>query len=342
MLPAGTRRSPAAMPAAEDQVLLGVEYGDLGGALRGLSPEFRAVVQASCSTGSPHGGRAAARRAREHREDPAAPGQGADARLAGTRRRWRDGDDHAHVAHGRGPAGGPTSPGALDALQGASVEQHLVACADCRTRVGPLVDAPTSALAWPASRPRSSARPQPLFDPAGPPARAASGSRPRSCSPASPSLRTAWLCCGLCRAGLRLRGRVLAATARVAVPPGRAPGPAGPGRRTAYGPWTDPFETSSAAPYSGSGCSWSAHRHRAAGHLSARLAAARRSCCPAAWFAFVWLRPSASRWSPGAARWIPSFVAAVHLIGLARPGLVWLSMPRLDRAGCRPRGRVAP
>lgn len=35
-----------ALPAAEDQVLLGVEYGDLGEALRRLSPEFRAVVQA--------------------------------------------------------------------------------------------------------------------------------------------------------------------------------------------------------------------------------------------------------------------------------------------------------
>ncbi|MDZ5660660.1 RNA polymerase sigma factor [Nocardioides sp. S-58] len=34
------------VPAAEDQVLLGVEYGDLAGALAGLSPEFRSVVQA--------------------------------------------------------------------------------------------------------------------------------------------------------------------------------------------------------------------------------------------------------------------------------------------------------
>ncbi|MEO6511325.1 MAG: RNA polymerase sigma factor, partial [Nocardioides sp.] len=34
------------MPSAEDVVLLGVEYGDLGAALRRLSPEFRSVVQA--------------------------------------------------------------------------------------------------------------------------------------------------------------------------------------------------------------------------------------------------------------------------------------------------------
>jgi len=35
-----------AIPGAEEQVLLGVEYGDLAGAMRKLSPEFRAVVQA--------------------------------------------------------------------------------------------------------------------------------------------------------------------------------------------------------------------------------------------------------------------------------------------------------
>ena len=35
-----------ARPSAEDEVLLGVEYGDLAGALARLSPEFRSVVQA--------------------------------------------------------------------------------------------------------------------------------------------------------------------------------------------------------------------------------------------------------------------------------------------------------
>jgi RNA polymerase sigma-70 factor (ECF subfamily) len=34
------------LPSAEDEVLLGVEYGDLAAGLRRLSPEFRAVVQA--------------------------------------------------------------------------------------------------------------------------------------------------------------------------------------------------------------------------------------------------------------------------------------------------------
>lgn len=38
-------------PSAEEQVLLGVEYGDLAGALRRLSPELRAVVQATVLDG---------------------------------------------------------------------------------------------------------------------------------------------------------------------------------------------------------------------------------------------------------------------------------------------------
>src|SRR5262249_26710788 len=48
-----TRRSVAAVfenagavPAAEDQVLLSVEYGDIGQALARLSPEMGAVIQA--------------------------------------------------------------------------------------------------------------------------------------------------------------------------------------------------------------------------------------------------------------------------------------------------------
>jgi RNA polymerase sigma factor (sigma-70 family) len=35
-----------AAPAAEDQVLLSVDYGDIGQALARLSPEMRAVIQA--------------------------------------------------------------------------------------------------------------------------------------------------------------------------------------------------------------------------------------------------------------------------------------------------------
>jgi RNA polymerase sigma-70 factor (ECF subfamily) len=38
--------SAGAEPSAEELVLMGVEFGDLGAALHGLSPELRAVVQA--------------------------------------------------------------------------------------------------------------------------------------------------------------------------------------------------------------------------------------------------------------------------------------------------------
>lgn len=46
LLPEWDAGPATAMPAAEDQVLLGVEYGDLADGLRRLSPEFRSVVQA--------------------------------------------------------------------------------------------------------------------------------------------------------------------------------------------------------------------------------------------------------------------------------------------------------
>jgi len=40
-----------AEPSAEEQVLLGIEYGDLGGVLRQLPPELRAVVEATILDG---------------------------------------------------------------------------------------------------------------------------------------------------------------------------------------------------------------------------------------------------------------------------------------------------
>ena len=42
---------PELVVAAEDQVLIGVEHGDLAAALGGLSPELRAVVQATVLDG---------------------------------------------------------------------------------------------------------------------------------------------------------------------------------------------------------------------------------------------------------------------------------------------------
>lgn len=46
LMPDWDTAATGVLPGVEDQVLLGVEYGDLGAALRRLSPEFRAVVQA--------------------------------------------------------------------------------------------------------------------------------------------------------------------------------------------------------------------------------------------------------------------------------------------------------
>jgi RNA polymerase sigma factor (sigma-70 family) len=43
--------SGAASPTAEDELLLGVEYGDLGRAMGALSPELRAVMQATVLDG---------------------------------------------------------------------------------------------------------------------------------------------------------------------------------------------------------------------------------------------------------------------------------------------------
>lgn len=45
------RARPDIVVSAEDQVLLGVEFGDLAGALDRLSPELRAVVQATVIDG---------------------------------------------------------------------------------------------------------------------------------------------------------------------------------------------------------------------------------------------------------------------------------------------------
>lgn len=47
----GHQTSLTAVESAEDQVLLGVEHGDLAGALGRLSPELRAVVQATVLDG---------------------------------------------------------------------------------------------------------------------------------------------------------------------------------------------------------------------------------------------------------------------------------------------------
>ena len=49
--PTDERETSAISVSAEDQVLQGVEHGDLAGAMRRLSPELRAVVQATVLDG---------------------------------------------------------------------------------------------------------------------------------------------------------------------------------------------------------------------------------------------------------------------------------------------------
>jgi len=44
-------RTSSVVASAEEQLLLGIEYGDVGSALRALSPELRAVVQATVIDG---------------------------------------------------------------------------------------------------------------------------------------------------------------------------------------------------------------------------------------------------------------------------------------------------
>ena len=182
-------RSP---PAAEDEVLLGVEYGDLAGALRRLSPEFRSVVQAvvldgltTKEAGRLLGVRENTVKTRLHR-----------AKRTAARRPHRpdrrDGDDHPRPGTPTATCSRRTSPAALDAIEGASVEQHLARCAECRTAIRPLVDAPLLERAWAAIRDAVESPPLPLAVRLARRLRAVR-SRPSVAARATASLRTAWL-----------------------------------------------------------------------------------------------------------------------------------------------------
>ncbi|WP_206064957.1 RNA polymerase sigma factor [Nocardioides sp. JQ2195] len=90
LLPEWDTGNDQAVPAAEDEVLLDVEYGDLGAALRRLSPEFRAVVQACVLDGLTTreasrllGVRANTVKTRLHRAKAQLRGSLADVRLEG-------------------------------------------------------------------------------------------------------------------------------------------------------------------------------------------------------------------------------------------------------------------
>ncbi|WP_162259843.1 zf-HC2 domain-containing protein [Nocardioides sp. Soil777] len=96
-----------------------------------------------------------------------------------------------HVWHADGDLLTAYVDGGLDAIEGASVEQHLARCADCRTAITPLVDPPLLELAWAGVRDAVESPPLPL------PIRLA-----RRCGLSEPtsvvlaataSLRTSWL-----------------------------------------------------------------------------------------------------------------------------------------------------
>ena len=97
--------------------------------------------------------------------------------------------------------------GRLDALAGASVEQHLLVCADCRTAVAPLVRAPELDLVWDrvedaVLRP---AQPAPIRA-----ARALGLTEPASVLlTASASLRTAWVSSSVVALGFAVMASVV-------------------------------------------------------------------------------------------------------------------------------------
>ncbi|MFC4785169.1 zf-HC2 domain-containing protein [Nocardioides sp. MAHUQ-72] len=130
--------------------------------------------------------------------------------------------------------------GGLDAVEGTSVEQHLVACVDCRARVGALVDAPALTMAWDGVRSAVERPAQPVFIRA---ARRLGLSEPAAVLlTASASLRTAWLTSSL----VALAFAFLAA--RVAgdrIWPFLLVAPLVPvlGVAASYGPSTDALET---------------------------------------------------------------------------------------------------
>ena len=135
-----------AAPAAEDQVLLSVEYGDIGQALARLSPEMRAVIQAVVLDGL------SAREAAQLLHVPVSSvktrlyrGQGAPAgRPSGgiVMTGWHLDDDILRRYVER-----------ADSLaEGTSVEQHLLSCEQCRGRVNAAVDVVDLAAVWDRTR----------------------------------------------------------------------------------------------------------------------------------------------------------------------------------------------
>ena len=206
-------------PAAEDQVLLGVESRR---PRRRAAPPLPRVPLGGAGGRAgridDQGGRTAAGGAREHREDPAPPRQGPAARLAGRaapRGKVEVSDhDHPDLARRRVLFAAYVA-GALDPINGASVEQHLDRCEECRLAIRPLVEPQRSSRPGPGSATRSRVLPLPL------PARVARASRCLGLhlDPARRDrvARTAWLASAFVALASRRRqwcGRTAAPSAR--------------------------------------------------------------------------------------------------------------------------------
>ncbi len=170
-------------------MLLGVEYGDLAAGLRRLSPEFRSVVQAvvldgltTKEAGRLLGVRENTVKTRLHR---AKAQLRADAHRAagGMAMTTRTHDWHADPA-----LLSSYLAGALDAVTGASVEQHVNRCQTCRNAVASLLEPQLVERTWAGIR-DAVERPSLPLPPSGSPAAAGSRSRPPCCSP--PRLRCA-------------------------------------------------------------------------------------------------------------------------------------------------------
>ena len=130
--PVADRDQPAALVASvEELVLAGTEHGDLAGVLRSLSPELRAVVQATVLDGlTTREAGAAARHPGRHGEDTDDAGTCGDERSAGMS--WHvDAVTANRYASRR-----------IDPTTAASVESHMMECSGCRALVGEAVDGP--------------------------------------------------------------------------------------------------------------------------------------------------------------------------------------------------------
>ncbi len=130
--------------------------------------------------------------------------------------------------------------GTLDAVRGASVEQHLTRCPDCRAAIRPLVDASALDRAWAGIRDTVQSPPQPL------PIRLARRlGLPEPTSvllAATAALRTAWLTGALVALAFATLAVVWAGGSMIA--PFLLVAPLVPivGVASAYGPQEDPLE----------------------------------------------------------------------------------------------------